>query len=117
MSERDVLLRTLDSVAARLQLNRALDATARALLQALVCGVAAALLQWAAGPAAGRGALGFSTAVLVAVLVGALAIARLSLRPRVDRTAAAREADRRAGARDLFSSTLEFSAAEAPRMR
>ncbi len=110
MSERDVLLRTLDSVAARMQVSRALDALTRALLVALACGVGAALLQWAAGPAAGRGALGLSGAVLLAVLVGALAIARLSLRPRVDRKAAAREADRRAAAHDLFSSSLDFSA-------
>lgn len=114
MSERDVLLRKLDAVAARLQLNRALGAVVRAVLLALACGIAAAALQWAAGPAAGRGALGVSSAVLLAVLAGALVIGWLSLSPRVDRDTAAREADRRAATRDLFVSSLEFSAAAAP---
>lgn len=108
MAERDVLIRTLDGVAARLQRNRSLQAATGAILLALAGGIAAALLQWAAGPAAGRGALGFSSVVLLALLAGGLAIARPTRAERVTRAAAALETDRRTGARDLFASALDF---------
>ncbi len=108
MAEHDILIRTLDGVAARLQRNRSLQAATGAILLALAGGIAAALVQWAAGPVAGRGALGISTVVLLALLVGGLAIARPTRAERVTRAAAARETDRRTGARDLFASALEF---------